>query len=223
MLRALVVTGSTARLRAVGEYATAEEAVLRLRADLDAQAGRALPGRLAAAVGAATRQDAAAVAAAVLGPLLADIGDRDLVVVPTGILLTVPWAALPGCAGRPGHGGPVGHRVAGCPAPVGRSAAPAGRCPAGPAGGRAGQRPRRRRSPGHRRAVPPGPRADRRGRDARRHPGRLDAAAIAHLAAHGQHRSENALFSTLELAGAPLLGYDLHAGTGPTHGRAVLL
>ena len=43
VLRALVVTGGTARLRALGEYATAEEAVLRLRADLDAQAGRALP------------------------------------------------------------------------------------------------------------------------------------------------------------------------------------
>src|SRR6266702_780300 len=37
----------------------------------------------------------------------------------------------------------------------------------------------------------------------------LDTAAIAHLAAHGQHQAENALFSTLELAGAPLLGYDL--------------
>jgi CHAT domain-containing protein len=28
--------------------------------------------------------------------------------------------------------------------------------------------------------------------------------------AHGQHQAENALFSSLELAGAPLLGYDLH-------------
>jgi CHAT domain-containing protein len=43
----------------------------------------------------------------------------------------------------------------------------------------------------------------------------LDAAAIAHLAAHGQHRSENALFSTLELAGAPLLGYDLPRAQSP--------
>jgi CHAT domain-containing protein len=37
----------------------------------------------------------------------------------------------------------------------------------------------------------------------------LDGASIAHLAAHGQHQAENALFSTLELAGGPLLGYDL--------------
>src|SRR5262249_57021271 len=37
----------------------------------------------------------------------------------------------------------------------------------------------------------------------------LDGAAIAHIAAHGQHQAENALFSTLDLAGGPLLGYDL--------------
>ena len=44
----------------------------------------------------------------------------------------------------------------------------------------------------------------------------LDRAAVAHLAAHGQHQAENALFSTLELAGGPLLGYDLQwAGRAP--------
>ena len=101
VLRALVVTGDSVCLRTVGGYAAAEEAVLRLRADLDSQAGRALPGRLAAAVRSATSHDAAAVGSAVLSPLLADIGDRELVVVPTGVLMTVPWAALPGCAGRP--------------------------------------------------------------------------------------------------------------------------
>ena len=100
-LRALVVAGDSVHLRTVGSYAAAQEAVLRLRADLDSQAGRALHGRLAAAVSSATRHDAAAVGSAVLSPLLPEIGDRELVVVPTGILMTVPWAALPGCAGRP--------------------------------------------------------------------------------------------------------------------------
>jgi len=37
----------------------------------------------------------------------------------------------------------------------------------------------------------------------------LDGAAIAHIAAHGRHQAENALFSTLDLTGGPLLGYDL--------------
>jgi CHAT domain-containing protein len=37
----------------------------------------------------------------------------------------------------------------------------------------------------------------------------LGTADLAHLAAHGHHQAENALFSTLDLAGGPLLGYDL--------------
>jgi hypothetical protein len=214
VLRALVVTGSTARLRPVGDYATAEEAVLRLRADLDAQAGRALPSRLAAAVGAATRQDAAAVSAAVLGPLLADIGDRDLVVVPTGILLTVPWAALPGCARRPVTVAPSAtawqaarHRSA---APPPAAAAPPALLVAGPGNARGDAEVRAIAALYPRARVLTGaaatPAATLAG---------LDAAAIAHLAAHGQHRSENALFSTLELAGAPLLGYDLPRAQSP--------
>jgi hypothetical protein len=218
-LRALVVAGDSVRLRTVGGYAAAEEAVLRLRADLDSQAGRALPGGLAAAVRTATRHDAAAVGSAVLGPLLDDIGDRELVVVPTGVLMTVPWAALPGCAGRPVTVAPS--------ATVWRDA-------------------RRRRANHRPDAGGPGPDAatvlvagpgNARGDTeiqaiAALHPGAsvltgaaatpaatlvaLDRAALAHLAAHGQHQAENALFSTLELAGGPLLGYDLQrAGRAP--------
>jgi hypothetical protein len=52
-LWALVVVGDSARLRPLGGYTAAAEAVLRLRADLDVKAGRALPRQLAAAVGAA--------------------------------------------------------------------------------------------------------------------------------------------------------------------------
>jgi CHAT domain-containing protein len=43
----------------------------------------------------------------------------------------------------------------------------------------------------------------------------LDGAALAHLAAHGRHEAENALFSALDLAGGPLLGYDLQRLTRP--------
>ena len=218
VLRALVVAGDSVCLRTVGGYAAAEETVLRLRADLDSQAGRALPGRLAAAVKTATSHDAAAVGAAVLSPLLADIGDRELIVVPTGILMTVPWAALPGCAGRPVTVAPS--------ATVWRDAM-------------------RRRADGRPDAGGPGPHAtvlvagpgNARGDAEIRaiaalRPGTsvltgaaatpaatlaaLNRAAIAHLAAHGQHQAENALFSTLELAGGPLLGYDLQwAGRAP--------
>ena len=212
-LWALVVAGGSARLRPVGGYAAAAEAVLRLRADLDVQAGRTLPGQLAAAVGSATRQDATAVAAAVLTPLLADVGDRDLVVVPTGILTTVPWAALPGCAGRPVTVAPSAtawyaarqrlradrRSDAGWPGP--RAAAV---LVAGPGIARGGAEIRSVAALRPRACVLTGADATPAATLAA-----LDSAAIAHIAAHGQHQAENALFSTLHLAGGPLLGYDL--------------
>jgi CHAT domain-containing protein len=37
----------------------------------------------------------------------------------------------------------------------------------------------------------------------------LERADVAHLAAHGHHQPQNALFSTLDLDGGPLFGYDL--------------
>jgi len=212
-LWALVLAGGSARLRPVGRYTAAAEAVLRLRADFDVQAGRALPSRLAAAVSTATWQDAAAVAAAVLAPLLADVGDRELVVVPTGILTTVPWAALPGCQGRPVTVAPSAtawyaarqqlataqKRDPGWPGPRAATVLVAG--PGIARGGAeiravAGLRPCASVLTGAD-ATPAATLAA------------LDSAAIAHIAAHGQHQAENALFSTLELAGGPLLGYDL--------------
>jgi CHAT domain-containing protein len=35
-------------------------------------------------------------------------------------------------------------------------------------------------------------------------------AGVVHVAAHGRHQPENPLFSSLELTGGPLMGYDLH-------------
>jgi hypothetical protein len=201
-LAALVITGDRARLRPLGPYATAAEAVLRLRADLDAQAGRVLPDRLATAVREATARDAAAVAAAVLTPLLADAGDRDLVVVPTGLLATVPWAVLPGCVGRP---------VTVAPSATAWLAARQRPATPGPAllvagpGNDRGNAEITAVAARHQEAIvltgeTATPAATLAG---------LEQAGIAHLAAHGQHQAENALFATLELAGGPLLGYDL--------------
>jgi tetratricopeptide (TPR) repeat protein len=209
-LRALVVAGGSASLESLGSYAEAEEAVLRLRADLDVQAGRALPGRLAQAVASATRHDAAVLASAVLTSLLAQVGDRDLVVVPTGVLTTVPWAALPGCEGRPVT---VAPSATAWHAARGRLAAMNERDPDARAGTLLVAGPGNTRGDVEVRAIAalrPGasvltgtnatPAATLDG---------LGEAAVAHLAAHGHHQAENALFSTLELHGGPLLGYDL--------------
>ena len=213
VLRSLIVTGDSVQLQTVGGYAAAEEAVLRLRADLDAQAGRALPGRLAAAVSTATRHDAVAVGAAVLSPLLPGIGDRDLIVVPTGILMTVPWAALPGCAGRPVT---VTPSVTSWLAAMRRLAAARERDPGWPEAEAAAvlvAGPGNARGDAEIRAIAAlRPHASvLTGADATPAAAlaAFGSAGIAHLAAHGQHQAENALFSSLELAGAPLLGYDL--------------
>ena len=92
--------------------------------------------------------------------------------------------------------------------------APARRLQAGPAGGRAagsGTRERARR--GEVRAIAAlRPQATTLlGAAATSAAARaaLGAVGIAHLAAHGRHQAENALFSTLELADGPMLGYDL--------------
>ncbi len=219
-LRALVVAGDSARLRSLGGYAAAQEAVLRLRADLDAQAGRALPGRLAAAVTAATRHDAAALAAAVLTPLLADVGDRDLVVIPTGLLTTVPWSVLPGCAGRPVTVAPSAtawHAAlrrlgdAGRSAPGRPGTQQAALLVAGPGNARGDAEVRAIAALRPGALVLTGAAATPAATLAA-----FGTAAVVHLAAHGQHQAENALFSTLELAGGPVLGYDLQrAGRAP--------
>ena len=43
----------------------------------------------------------------------------------------------------------------------------------------------------------------------------MGSASVMHLAAHGHHQSENALFSSVDLAGGPLFGYDLDRRVTP--------
>jgi hypothetical protein len=159
---------------------------------------------MAAAVAAATRHDAEALQRAVLDPIASQVGDRALVVVPTGILMTAPWALLPFCAGRP---------VTVAPSATTWVAAARTRRP-GPVVLVAG--------PGNQRGE--AETAD----IASLYPGAtvltgdpattltaLDGAGLAHIAAHGRHEAENALFSALDLHGGPLLGYDLQRLQNP--------
>lgn len=207
LLRALVAVGGFASLVTLGRYDTAAEAVLRLRADLDAQAGRALPHRLAQVVANAICHDARALSAAALDPLLGLVGDRDLVVVPTGILTTVPWSVLPGCAGRPVTVTPsattwlaakrrLDNRLLGPEADTLLVAGPGNARGAAEVRAIAALRPRATVLLGADATVSATLTS-------------LGEVAVAHLAAHGRHQAENALFSSLELASGPLLGYDL--------------
>jgi hypothetical protein len=180
--------------------------LLRLLADLDAQAGRSMPRRLAAAVEAATARDIEAVQGAILDPLLRIVGDRELVVIPTGALATVPWGTLPGCVGRPVTVAPsattwvASRRRAARPAPGPEPAL----LVAGPGTGRgeaeihaiAALRPDSTVLTGADATAE----ATLRG---------LGSVTVAHVSAHGRHETDNPMFSTVELVDGPLMGYDL--------------
>jgi CHAT domain-containing protein len=144
----------------------------------------------------------------VLDPVLPPVGDRDLVIVPTGALVTVPWAALPGGAGRPVAVAPSattwrivrtrrrvrGHGTAS--APMLLVAGPGNERGEAEVHAIAAQRPHATVLTGAA-ATPAATLAS------------LGDVEIAHLAAHGHHAADNPLFSALDLAGGPLMGYDL--------------
>ena len=206
-LYALGLTARRSGLVALGDHAHVVETLRRVRADLDAQVGRRMPGRLAQSVAAATRRDVGALAAA-FGPLQSVVGDRDLVVVPTGELVAVPWGVLPGCAGRPVTVAPSATTwLAARRRLQGRAAGGGGGTAvlvAGPGLGRAEAEVRT--------IAPLYPHATVLfGADATPEATATswEGAALAHVAAHGHHQQENPLFSSLDLAGGPLMGYDL--------------
>jgi CHAT domain-containing protein len=155
----------------------------------------------------ATRRNADASAAALdkllVEPMRPVIGDRPLVVVPTGALHAIPWSALPSLRGRP---------VVVAPSLVTWSALAA--------------RPRSRR---RKVVLVAGPRLRHSAAEARELGAlfdkatvltgttataaaalkALDGAALAHIACHGHFRSDSPLFSSLELADGPLNVYEL--------------
>jgi len=201
-----------------------------LYAELDAlrfglhRLARGVSARVQRAVQAAVDASASTLDKALLGPVLPAVGDRPMVVVPTGPLHALPWAALPSCAGRPVTVAPsvlswlravrvlAAHRGAGSVWVAGPRLEHAVSEVVG----------LRAASGGVRLLVeaqstvdavlaaldcvdPNG--ADPNGAD----PNGADpnGAAVAHIAAHGRFRSDQPLFSTLELADGPLYVHDL--------------
>jgi tetratricopeptide (TPR) repeat protein len=215
-LHAVVVVGGRVRLRRLGSASEAASELEQLRFSLRRLArGHGSPASRAVGVDAVA-YGARRLDALLLAPLAADIGDRPLVVVPTGRLHALPWSVLPSNAGRA--------------VTVAPSASLWLRASAGP------------RAPGSR---APGPREQVRGGIvlvagpglphasnevaalARRYPtarrltggaatcravgAAIDGADLAHVAAHGLFRADNPLFSSLQLADGPLTVYDIEA------------
>jgi len=169
--------------------------------------GRLATARLTADQRAATVATAAASATALdkllVEPLRIALGEGPLVIVPTGTLHALPWAALPSLRGRPFVVAPS--LALWCDL--------------------AARPPSRRRKT----ALVAGPRLRHAAREVQElgvlRPGAtvlygkaataeatltaLDGAAIAHLACHGHFRADSPLFSSLELADGPLNVYEL--------------
>jgi hypothetical protein len=229
-LHAVVLTGKSAHLLRLGDFAAAAEAALRLGADLDTLAGRRLPARLEAVIRNSIRHQTGVLTAEVIAPLRGLLGDSGLVIVPTGPLACVPWNMLTELRGRP---------VTVCPSASSwltawrrRPMSPGVPAGASPAGARLG-------------GVPPllvaGPHLAHAAAEVtaigRIHPGTrpllaesatvsatlrgLDGCPLAHLAAHGHDERENFLFSRLDLADGPLMAYDVQQLAAPP-GQVIL-
>ncbi len=137
-----------------------------------------------------------------LAPLHPVVGDRPLVVVPTGPLHEMPWPILPTCRGRPLSVAPsavLWHRAATATHTGGGRVLVSG--------------------PDLPHAAAEAAELARRYPEARHFAGRearvdhvvaaLDGADLGHIAAHGRFRADNPLFSELRLADGPLTAYDL--------------
>ncbi|MEV4317521.1 CHAT domain-containing tetratricopeptide repeat protein [Actinocrispum sp. NPDC049592] len=202
-LLAVVLVDGAVRLIPLGSSSHAIENARRLHADLTAIAPDVLSQPLFEAVSASARKHANALDAQLLQPLSRIIADRDVVIIPTGALHAVPWGVLGSLRSRPvvvapsatawlgavrskprANGGTVLVRGPGLSAAVGEIDKLAAH---------------------HDNAILL---ADNEA-DVASVMIALDGAELAHIAAHGEHEADNALFSRLELIDGALFAHEL--------------
>ncbi|MDX3107008.1 CHAT domain-containing protein, partial [Nonomuraea angiospora] len=199
-LLAVLVTGERVTLRRVGDVRQVKEAIVRLRYALRRQCSATPQPRCdLESVEAAALE----VEGLLLRPLLAELGDGPLVVVPVDALHTLPWGALPCLRERPVNvvASAAGWVRARELARARRSGPPAVVAAAGPALAHAHAEVRSVL------ACHP---------DGREAPGRtgpvleaLATADVLHLAAHGVFHARSPLVSGITLEDGSLMAYDL--------------
>ncbi|WP_340684236.1 CHAT domain-containing protein [Amycolatopsis coloradensis] len=202
-LVAMVVVGGRCELVRLGSAERAAESARMLNVDLDALAPDRLPAPLVRSVLASARKQAERLDSQLIRPLEALLGDRGLVVVPTGPLFAVPWGVLPALRSRPIVVAPSATAWLGAE----RSAMPRARkvvLVRGP--GLVGTRGELDKLAPHYRSAHTLAGADATVSSVLR---ALDGAKLAHIAAHGAHEPENALFSRLELADGALFAHEM--------------
>jgi tetratricopeptide (TPR) repeat protein len=198
---ALVVTRDDAAWRDLGPDGPLRELLGGLLPDLD-MAASDLPDPIGPVVRGGLVGRLEKLADLLVGPLVDDLGDRGVVLTPSGVLAGVPWTLLPGLAGRPVT---VAQSATSW---LARRATPLRTASAGFVAG-----PRVARAEDEvTAAAKEWPSAAVLTNSAAT-AGAVSALAagvdVLHIAAHGQHSAENPLFSGLQLADGLWFGYDI--------------
>jgi hypothetical protein len=201
VLHALTLVDGRLRLRPLGPVGHTADLVERLPFALRRLASGGGSGASRTAAAALLADAAKRLDDALLGQL-PELEDRPLVVVPTGVLHSVPWSVLGSCAGRPVTVSPsatLWHKASVRPAePTGTVAVAAGPGLAGA-----------RREAGAVAAIHRCTPMLDGGATVDAVLAALATAGVAHLAAHGSLAMDNPLFSTLRLHDGPLVVYDI--------------
>ena len=205
MLAVTLVDGKL-RLHTLGSYADALRELESLRFSLHRLARQHGSTKSLTAARAGLAHATSALEQLLMSPLLGVVGDRDVIIVPTGQLHALPWPTLPALRGRP---------VVVAPSATTWLAAM-----------RASSVPRKRTG---RIVLVAGPNLEHAepevmavatlygspqvlsGRAATADVVRqtMDDAELVHIAAHGRFRADNPQFSAIDLADGPLTVYDL--------------
>jgi len=207
-LVAVVVAGGRTRLARLASASETFEWAKRLHADLDTYAPNGLPPPVSLVIGDSARRSADVLDTRLIRPLAKFVGERELVIVPTGALYAVPWGSLPSLRGRP---------VVVAPSATAWLTAVSGPATAGHVVLARG--PRLAEAIAEESALvgtyPDAVRLSGPDATAGAVLAALDGASVAHLAAHGEHEPTNAMFSRLELADGPLFAHELSRLTHP--------
>jgi len=201
-ITAIVVTGAQAHTVRLCEATPVGEDLDRIAADLDMAASQ-LAGPFAAAIRGSLDERLQVVSDLLVAPVLPLVGDRRVVLTPSGQLAGTPWTLLPGLAGRPVTVPPSATRWLELRR-LGRHRRPRVGLVAGPHVDRGEEEVTR--------ASAAWPRATVLTRE---HAVATEVADLAskvdvlHLAGHGRHPGDNPLFSAVELADGPWFGYDI--------------
>jgi len=205
-LTALTLVGKRVTRHELGPLGPVTEQLEWLRFALTRLAGRQQAREQREGTLAGARASAQALDRQLIQPLADALGERGLVLVPTGALHGVPWSALPSLRGRPLVIAPsaatwLDLQSRSRPRRRGRArvVTVAG--------------PRLRHAVAEASAVsdlyPSATMLGRQDATAAAVTRALNGATVAHLACHGRFRSDSPLFSSLELADGPLNVYEL--------------